>query len=69
MIADSCYSCFDYPNALADLVIGYMGVPWQNVNMTEHQQVVTVRTPPLLQLQPPPVLGGFAAFPGPPARY
>lgn len=43
VIADSCYSCFDYPNALADLVIGYMGVPWQNVNMTEHQQVVTVR--------------------------
>ena len=44
VIADSCYSCFDYPNALADLVIGYMGVPWQNVNMTQHQQVVTVRS-------------------------
>lgn len=42
VIAPSCYSCFDYPNAVADLVVGYMGVPWQGVNMTEHQQVVTV---------------------------
>lgn len=27
----ACLSCFDYPNALADLTIGYMGVPlgWQ----------------------------------------
>lgn len=22
VIAPSCYSCFDYPNALADLVVG-----------------------------------------------
>ncbi|CAN1146954.1 7-hydroxymethyl chlorophyll a reductase, chloroplastic [Linum perenne] len=27
VIAPSCYSCFDYTNGLADLVIGYMGVP------------------------------------------
>lgn len=45
VIAPSCYTCFDYPNAVADLVVGYMGVPWQGVNMTEHQQVVTVRSP------------------------
>uniref|UniRef100_A0A061SGL6 7-hydroxymethyl chlorophyll a reductase n=1 Tax=Tetraselmis sp. GSL018 TaxID=582737 RepID=A0A061SGL6_9CHLO len=43
VIATSCYSCFDYPNALADLVIGYMGVPYQNVNMTSHPQYITVR--------------------------
>lgn len=29
VIAPSCYSCFDYPNALADLVVGYMGVPYK----------------------------------------
>ena len=43
VIADSCYSCFDYPNALADLVVGYMAVPWQKVDMTSHMQMVTVR--------------------------
>ncbi|GAX72952.1 hypothetical protein CEUSTIGMA_g407.t1 [Chlamydomonas eustigma] len=43
VIAPSCYSCFDYPNALADLVVGYMGVPYQGVDMTSHQQYVTVR--------------------------
>lgn len=37
VIADSCYSCFDYPNYLADLVVGYMGVPYQNTDMTSHQ--------------------------------
>ena len=31
------------PNALADLVVGYMGVPYQGVDMTSHQQYVTVR--------------------------
>jgi 7-hydroxymethyl chlorophyll a reductase len=25
VIAPSCYSCFDYVNGLADLVVGYMG--------------------------------------------
>lgn len=36
VIAKSCYSCFDYVNYLADIVVGYMGVPYQNVDMTSH---------------------------------
>ena len=36
-------SCFDYPNALADLVVGYMGVPYYKVDMTAHPQYITVR--------------------------
>jgi len=43
VIAESCRSCFDYPNALADLVVGYMGVPYYHVPMTRHPQYVTVR--------------------------
>eukprot|EP00873_Tetraselmis_striata_P001079 jgi/Tetstr1/421343/TSEL_012313.t1 len=43
VIATSCYSCFDYPNALADLVVGYMGVPYYRVDMTAHPQYLTVR--------------------------
>ncbi|KAL3133577.1 hypothetical protein ABBQ38_007424 [Trebouxia sp. C0009 RCD-2024] len=43
VIAPSCYSCFDYPNALADLVVGYMGVPYYNTDMTRHPQYITVR--------------------------
>jgi 7-hydroxymethyl chlorophyll a reductase len=43
VIAPSCYSCFDYMNGLADLVVGYMGVPYQNVPMTEHYQQITIR--------------------------
>ncbi|OMO59054.1 hypothetical protein COLO4_34324 [Corchorus olitorius] len=44
VIAPSCYSCFDYTNALADLVVGYMGVPkYSGVSMTQHPQYVTVR--------------------------
>ncbi|WCJ24166.1 7-hydroxymethyl chlorophyll a reductase chloroplastic [Euphorbia peplus] len=44
VIAPSCYSCFDYTNALADLVVGYMGVPkYPGVSMTQHPQYVTVR--------------------------
>jgi Coenzyme F420 hydrogenase/dehydrogenase, beta subunit C terminus len=43
VIAPSCYSCFDYTNAGADLVVGYMAVPWQNRDMTAHMQHVTVR--------------------------
>ena len=31
------------PPAAADLVIGYMGVPYQNVDMTSHLQYLTVR--------------------------
>ena len=43
VIAPSCYSCFDYMNGLADLVVGYMGVPYGNVPMTQHDQQVTIR--------------------------
>nr|GMD00432.1 7-hydroxymethyl chlorophyll A reductase, chloroplastic [Ipomoea batatas] len=44
VIAPSCYSCFDYTNALADLVVGYMGVPkYAGISMTQHPQYVTVR--------------------------
>ncbi|XP_028773447.1 7-hydroxymethyl chlorophyll a reductase, chloroplastic [Neltuma alba] len=44
VIAPSCYSCFDYTNALADLVVGYMSVPkYSGVSMTQHPQYVTVR--------------------------
>ncbi|EPS68451.1 hypothetical protein M569_06318 [Genlisea aurea] len=44
VIAPSCYSCFDYTNALADLVVGYMGVPkYAGVSMTQHPQYITVR--------------------------
>jgi 7-hydroxymethyl chlorophyll a reductase len=43
VIAPSCMACFDYTNAVADLVVGYMGVPSQPVPMNEHTQYVTVR--------------------------
>ncbi|KAJ8768380.1 hypothetical protein K2173_021533 [Erythroxylum novogranatense] len=44
VIAPSCYSCFDYTNGLADLVVGYMGVPkYPGVSMTDHPQYITVR--------------------------
>ena len=44
VIAPSCYSCFDYVNGLADIVVGYMGVPYYDgVPMTSHPQYVTVR--------------------------
>ncbi|KAK2993352.1 hypothetical protein RJ640_007619, partial [Escallonia rubra] len=44
VIAPSCYSCFDYTNALADLVVGYMGVPkYAGISMPQHPQYVTVR--------------------------
>ncbi|PKU60129.1 7-hydroxymethyl chlorophyll a reductase, chloroplastic [Dendrobium catenatum] len=44
VIAPSCYSCFDYTNALADLVVGYMAVPkYSGLSMTEHPQYITVR--------------------------
>jgi len=43
VIAESCRSCFDYPNYLADLVVGYMGVPYYDVPMTRHPQYLTVR--------------------------
>ncbi|KAI5065448.1 hypothetical protein GOP47_0020143 [Adiantum capillus-veneris] len=44
VIAPSCYSCFDYTNGLADLVVGYMGVPkYMGLAMTQHPQYITVR--------------------------
>ncbi|KAL6760746.1 coenzyme F420 hydrogenase family [Haematococcus lacustris] len=43
VIAPSCYSCFDYTNGLADIVVGYMGVPYLGGNMTSHPQHVVVR--------------------------
>ncbi|MCO5563853.1 hypothetical protein L7F22_017502 [Adiantum nelumboides] len=44
VIAPSCYSCFDYTNGLADLVVGYMGVPkYKGLPMTQHPQYITVR--------------------------
>ncbi|OWM84245.1 hypothetical protein CDL15_Pgr011630 [Punica granatum] len=37
-------SCFDYTNGLADLVVGYMGVPkYSGISMTQHPQYITVR--------------------------
>ncbi|KAL0388283.1 UNVERIFIED_CONTAM: 7-hydroxymethyl chlorophyll a reductase, chloroplastic [Sesamum radiatum] len=37
-------SCFDYTNALADMVVGYMGVPkYAGLSMTQHPQYVTIR--------------------------
>jgi len=46
VIAPSCYSCFDYTNAGADLVVGYMGVPPQHSTpMTCHFQYLAVRNP------------------------
>ena len=43
VIAKSCYSCFDYVNALTDLTVGYMGAPWEGGKMTEHTQYCVVR--------------------------
>ncbi|CAN6476937.1 unnamed protein product [Victoria cruziana] len=44
VIAPSCYSCFDYTNALADLVVGYMGVPkYSGISMSQHPQYITIR--------------------------
>jgi len=47
-IADSCLACFDYTNALADLVVGYMGAPLAESNgtggaMDTSLQTLTVR--------------------------
>jgi 7-hydroxymethyl chlorophyll a reductase len=44
VIADSCNSCFDYSNALADLVVGYMAAPLaEGARMTESDQYLVVR--------------------------
>jgi coenzyme F420-reducing hydrogenase beta subunit len=43
-IAQSCLACFDYTNALADVVIGYMGAPLSpGAQMNESYQTLTVR--------------------------
>ena len=41
-IAKSCLTCFDYTNAVADIVIGYMGAPLDST-MEESYQTITVR--------------------------
>ncbi|MEB3161886.1 MAG: coenzyme F420 hydrogenase/dehydrogenase beta subunit N-terminal domain-containing protein [Prochlorothrix sp.] len=72
VIAPSCYSCFDYMNGLADLVVGYMGVPYQNQPMSQHLQQILVRNDrgqalldlvkPLLELQAPQSRGDRRTF-------
>lgn len=43
-IAPSCLACFDYTNALADVVVGYMGAPLErNARMDTSYQTLTVR--------------------------
>jgi hypothetical protein len=41
-IAPSCLACFDYTNALADVVVGYMGAPLEG-RMDESYQTLTIR--------------------------
>ena len=41
-IAKSCLACFDYTNALADVVVGYMGAPLES-SMDASFQTITVR--------------------------
>jgi len=43
VIGEPCRSCFDYTNGLADVVVGYMAVPWRRMEMTKHATYVTVR--------------------------
>jgi coenzyme F420-reducing hydrogenase beta subunit len=43
-IAKSCLACFDYTNALADVVVGYMGAPLAaGARMDESFQTLTIR--------------------------
>ena len=43
-IAMSCRACFDYTNALADVVVGYMGAPLdENTKMDKSFQTLTIR--------------------------
>ncbi len=51
----SCLSCFDYPNALADITIGYMGAPlgWQWVMVrTETGKALLDMLRPALEFAP-----------------
>ena len=44
VIAPSCMSCFLYPNDLADIVVGYMGAPYDDTtSMDKHAQSIIVR--------------------------
>ena len=44
VIAPSCMSCFLYPNDLADIVVGYMGAPYDDsTSMDSHYQSVIIR--------------------------
>lgn len=46
VIATPCNSCFDYGNALADLVVGYMAAPLEaGSRMTSSEQYLVVRNP------------------------
>ena len=52
----SCLSCFDYPNALADITIGYMGAPlgWQWVlARSARGEALLERLRPELEFRPP----------------
>lgn len=51
VIAPSCYSCFDYPNAVADLVVGYMGVPYK-VGSSRKNGNFCPREPDACNIQP-----------------
>ncbi|EED95522.1 hypothetical protein THAPSDRAFT_14482, partial [Thalassiosira pseudonana CCMP1335] len=42
-ISDSCLACFDYTNALADVVVGYMAAPLDSNSMEQSYQTITVR--------------------------
>ena len=43
-IAPSCLACFDYTNALADVVVGYMAAPLdRNARMDESYQTISIR--------------------------
>ena len=41
-IAPSCLACFDYTNALADVVVGYMGAPTED-RMDQSWQTLSIR--------------------------
>ena len=43
VIAESCKTCFDYSNGLADLTVGYMALPYQGGSMRAHPTCVTIR--------------------------
>jgi coenzyme F420 hydrogenase subunit beta len=56
----ACLSCFDYPNSLADITIGYMGAPlgWQWVlARSERGEALLELLQPDLEFQPPSSAG------------